>query len=433
MIQKRSAVTSGVSLLDRLLGGLFIGDNVVWYDEAGSLADFFCRKFIQSSGEQDKALIYVDFDRSPKNLMDKLGPLTEHPNLTVLDCFTHGKGGGAEIFLRFYKDGARRGRCAVRRVEDPCDPDKVMNLLYDIHGRKEGDVRFVFESLTGMQELWGDEDHILTFYAKSCPRLYELNTIAYWIIEKFAHSQRLRAHINKIAQVAIELSLRRGKTSLKILKAEKRNLENLSRPYNYWNIGSDIFFDAERRSTGRIDLGARLKSLRNRSGLSQTELARLVGVTPSNISQIESNLIYPSLPALLKIAEILSVDISAFFQRGEQTIPRIHFPAAEAAEVHFPNLSRESVSVRRLTPADFEQQAEPFIVEILPRKSLNAHFFTHKGEEAGYLISGQLEFRHVGGAVTVNPGDLIYLTSDMPTHWKNPGPETAKLLWLKIG
>ncbi len=64
-----------------------------------------------------------------------------------------------------------------------------------------------------MQELWGDESHILKFYSHSCPRLYELNTIAYWIIEKGALSERLKVHINKITQVAIDLSIKRGKTS----------------------------------------------------------------------------------------------------------------------------------------------------------------------------------------------------------------------------
>jgi len=40
----------------------------------------------------------------------------------------------------------------------------------------------------GMQKIWGGEDAILKFYSHSCPRLYELNTIAYWIMEKKAHS-----------------------------------------------------------------------------------------------------------------------------------------------------------------------------------------------------------------------------------------------------
>ena len=29
-------------------------------------------------------------------------------------------------------------------------------------------------------------------------------------------------------------------------------------------------------------------------------------------------------------------------------------------------------------------------------------------------------------------GDLVYLTVDTPSGWKNPGRETACLLWLKL-
>jgi len=35
-----------------------------------------------------------------------------------------------------------------------------------------------------MQDLWEGEEHILKFYSHSCPKLYEMDTIAYWIIEK---------------------------------------------------------------------------------------------------------------------------------------------------------------------------------------------------------------------------------------------------------
>ena len=104
MVSERLRVASGVSQLDRLLGGLYIGDNVVWHDDAGSLASVFCLHFIQASQAQDKPLIYVSFDRSPRNLLEKLGTLAENPSLTVLDCFTHGKGAGSEVFLKFYDE-----------------------------------------------------------------------------------------------------------------------------------------------------------------------------------------------------------------------------------------------------------------------------------------------------------------------------------------
>ncbi|MFH1123354.1 MAG: helix-turn-helix domain-containing protein [Pseudomonadota bacterium] len=431
-MEERVRVASGVSELDRLLGGLYIGDNVVWHDDAGSLASVFCLNFIQVSQNQSRPIIYVTFDRSPKNLLDKLGTLAENPMLTILDCFTYGKGAGSPVFLKFYEGKKKKPPCRVVRVKEPRKLEQVSEALYGIHATMEGDVRFVFESLTGMQELWGGEEQIMAFYSHSCPRLYELNTIAYWILEKRAHSTRLRAQINQIAQVAIDLSVKRGTTSLTILKAERRNLDTLDRPHNYWSKDLNVSFASERRTTGRVDLGMRLKDLRTRRGLSQKELADFVGVTSSTISQVESNLIYPSLPALLKMAEILSVEVSSFFQDGAQMPSRIVFSSSEAVEVRLPDLPDGSVQAKLLTPLDLEPKAEPYLIEIPPKKNLPSHFFIHKGEEIGYLLSGRLQVKLKKAAYTVRGGDVIYLTNEMPSQWKNPGPNVARLLWIKI-
>ena len=134
-----------------------------------------------------------------------------------------------------------------------------MEAVYGLHATLTDDVRLVFESITGMQELWGGEDQIVTFYGHSCPRLYELNTVAYWVLEKDAHSTRLKAQINQIAQVAIELSIKRGTTSLTILKAENRSLEAQHRPYEYWTRDLTVAFEDGKRTSGRIELGQRLK------------------------------------------------------------------------------------------------------------------------------------------------------------------------------
>ena len=432
MVKEKLRVASGVGHLDRLLGGLFIGDNVVWHDDAGSLASVFCLNFIQASQAQNKPVIYVSFDRSPKNLLDMLGPLSDNNCLTILDCFSYGKGEGSEVFLRFYDDLRSDRKRRIIKVEEPRDVAQVMDAFYGIHGTLEGDVRFVFESLTGMQELWGGEENLIKFYSHSCPRLYDLNTIAYWILEKGAHSPKLKAQINQIAQVAIDLSVKRGTTSLTILKAEKRNLETLNKPVNYWSKDLSVTFDEERRTRGRIDLGLRLKELRVKRGLSQTELAKLVGVTPSTISQVESNLIYPSLPALLKMAEILSVGVSTFFQEATDLKNRVIFPASEAVNIKLPDLPEGSIDAKRLTPIDFEPRAEPYLIEIPPHKSVPSHFFIHKGEEAGYVLTGKLQIKLEKAVYTAGPGDVIYLTSEMPTQWKNPGNSVARLLWLKI-
>ncbi len=425
-------VPSGVSRLDLLLGGLFIGDNVVWHDDAGSLAPVFTLNFLLACHLQKKPIIYVSFDRSPKNLLDKLGHLAEYPDLTILDCFTHGKGNSSAVFLKFYEGLEAELPCRILKVEDPRNPQEFMDRLYAVHSGYEGDVRFIFESITGMTELWGSEDRFLHFYSHSCPRLYELNTIAFWVLEKNAHSHRFRAQINQIAQVAIELTIKRGTTSLTILKAENRSPEEFHKPHVYWTKDLTVTFEDESRVPGRIDLGLRLKEFRLRRGLSQTELAKLVGVTPSTISQVESNLIYPSLPALFKMGEVLAVDLTSFFEERQEGQERLVFTAQDAVEVKLPEMPEGTVFAKLLYPVDFEVKAKPYLLEINPKETLPGHFFFHKGEEIGYVLSGRLQVQ-VGKAVyNLKTGDVIYLTSEVPGQWRNPGPNVARLLWIKV-
>lgn len=428
---KRKRVSSGIPGLDNLLSGLYIGDNVIWYDDAGSLAAPFCMKFIKESQKQKKPIIYVTFDRSPKNLIEKLGVFAESQQLTILDCFTNGKGDKAEVFTKFYEKDGAQWPYQVIKVTEPWKPETVSDAIYGLHKTLTGDVRFVFESLTGMQDLWEGEDHILKFYSRACPKLYELDTIAYWIIEKGAHSNKLKAHINQIAQVAIDLSMKRSKSSLKILKAEKRTPKALSESFYYAYDGEDILLEGDAKVKAHHDLGVRIKQIRKNQGMSQKDLANCIGVTPSHISQIESNLIYPSLPALYKIAENLSVEVGSFFQ--DKTLPvKTVFFRGNAVNISMPDMPKDTIYAQQLTPPDLDGKVELYLIQILPEKKLPSHFFVYKGEELGHVLSGKVQVYCQNESHVLEAGDTIYLKTDFPTQWINPGPETVKLLWMKV-
>ena len=216
-----------------------------------------------------------------------------------------------------------------------------------------------------------------------------------------------------------------------ILKAEQRGTEDINEPHRYWAKDLAVTFDSGKDGRGQINLGLRIKGLRIKRGLSQAELANLVGVTPSTISQVEANIIYPSLPALLKMAEVLSVEVASLFQPALELEKRIIFPSAEAVSVGFPALPKGSLEGNLLTPPDFQSKMEPYLIEIEPNQELPSHFFIHKGEEMGYVLSGKLRMSVNKATYTVRAGDVIYLTSEMPNQWKNPGPNTARLLWIK--
>jgi KaiC/GvpD/RAD55 family RecA-like ATPase len=122
-----SPESTGIPQLDQILGGLFIGDNVIWYDDAGSLAPVFWLKLIEAAGRRSQPVIYVSFDRSPKNLMDKLGRLSASPVLTVLDGFTYGKGAGADIFLQYYQHRSAEERARLICIDRPHRPQQWEN------------------------------------------------------------------------------------------------------------------------------------------------------------------------------------------------------------------------------------------------------------------------------------------------------------------
>jgi transcriptional regulator with XRE-family HTH domain/KaiC/GvpD/RAD55 family RecA-like ATPase len=424
-------VSSGIEEIDRLLDGFYLGDNVIWYDDAGSLAWVFCQNLVANSQRNKRPLIYVCFDRSPKNLLAKLGPLVNNPYLTIMDCFTWGKGAGSDVFLQFYRETPPDLGCRLVLVENPADPDAFQKVLYDLHGQMTGDVRFVFESLTGMQEVWGGEEQIIKLYSHACPRLYELMTLAYWVMEKKAHSEKLKAQINQIAQVVIDLSIKRGTTSLSILKAENRPDAVLYKPQVYWTRGIEVLLDSQGDGSP-LALGAEIKNLRSKRGLSQSELARMIGVTASNISQVESNLIHPSIPALIKIAEILGVEVGYFFRSHYGMGGEVVFSPSEAKEIRLTEVPGDILQAKTLLPPRIGAKAKPYSMTFRPGKRLMSHFMHRTGAELGYVLEGELEFIINGVVQFAQAGDILYFTTEKPTAWNKPGQDDAKIFWLEI-
>ena len=62
-----------------------------------------------------------------------------------------------------------------------------------------------------------------------------------------------------------------------------------------------------------MDIGARLKLVRERFSLSQRELAKRAGVTNASISLIEQNRVSPSVSSLTKLLESIPITLSEFF------------------------------------------------------------------------------------------------------------------------
>ena len=73
-----------------------------------------------------------------------------------------------------------------------------------------------------------------------------------------------------------------------------------------------------KKEVGRLrDYKALIRQKRQEKGISQNQLAKLVGISQPYMNQIETGVRNPTLPTLMKICEIL--DISLFGKEDEET------------------------------------------------------------------------------------------------------------------
>lgn len=64
-------------------------------------------------------------------------------------------------------------------------------------------------------------------------------------------------------------------------------------------------------------MGVRLRRLREEHGMTQAALARTLGLSPSYLNQLEKNQRPLTMPVLLRLNEVLGVDVQSFSDDGE--------------------------------------------------------------------------------------------------------------------
>jgi transcriptional regulator with PAS, ATPase and Fis domain len=215
--------TTGIEEVDKAIGGVIAGDNLVWEIDSGVAGDHFISSFVHACEKSTVPVVYVSFNRSPQTIASKYATLMTPGRFSLIDCFSSGKGNADEMFLKFFDDPARNAVHAPVHIADPADPSRLEQAIIDVGTRGGQSANYVFDSLTGMLDLWGDENRVVRLFGHLCPRLYDLSTIAYWLIEKEAHGETFLAKVRHITQVVIEVSLANGQRALTVHKAAGRN------------------------------------------------------------------------------------------------------------------------------------------------------------------------------------------------------------------
>lgn len=172
-----------------------------------------------------------------------------------------------------------------------------------------------------------------------------------------------------------------------------------------------------------IDVGGHLKAVRLIHGLSQRELAKRAGVTNGTISLIEQNRVSPSVSSLKKVLDGIPMSLAEFFTLDAQATPQVFYSRDELTDIGNGGVSLRLVAAKRANRA-MTLMHERYRVGA----DTGTDMLTHKGEEGGVVVRGQIELTVGGQTRTLQAGDGYYFLSSIPHRFRNPGPEACEII-----
>ena len=179
-----------------------------------------------------------------------------------------------------------------------------------------------------------------------------------------------------------------------------------------------------------MKVGEKTKDIREDKGWSLENLAIRTGLTSSEISQIENQMVSPSLGTLIKLAGALGVSLSRFFT--EDTKEPFCLVRTEEHKVVSRFASTEGLSrgyaYESLGYCKKDRKMEPFIVALNPPDVSGVDPNCHTGEEFIFVLEGEVEVRLGDHTDVLRPGDSIYYNADIPHVVARLGDKEAKIL-----
>lgn len=170
-----------------------------------------------------------------------------------------------------------------------------------------------------------------------------------------------------------------------------------------------------------MDIGARLRQLRQANDLTLEELASRSELTKGFLSQVERNITSPSISSLEDILEALGTDLSHFFnEKGDEQI-------VFGPKDWFVN-ENDEYTIEWVVPNAQKNAMEPILLTLKPQASY--HQPAHAGEEFGYLLNGSLTLEAAGKKHVLAKGETFCLPGDVPHTLTNTGLRPATLLWV---
>lgn len=190
---------------------------------------------------------------------------------------------------------------------------------------------------------------------------------------------------------------------------------------------SDRLVDMDQLLNVDSQVAKEIKNLRKARGLTLDTLSDAAGLSKGYLSQIERGVSRPSVKALYHISRALGVTISWFFppRTEDDDELRDYVVRAEARR----KLTFVSGETNELLSPNLGRQLELVYCTLPPNSNSGEETYTHEGEEAGVVISGELHLWFGERHAILSKGDSFAFPSDLPHRYANVSDHECVVIW----
>ncbi len=171
-----------------------------------------------------------------------------------------------------------------------------------------------------------------------------------------------------------------------------------------------------------MSIGNKIKEIRNKVSLTQSELAERCDLTKGYISQLENDLTSPSIATLTDILTALGTTLSDFF--NDDSDQQIIFKKDD----YFKKI-RETESITWLVPNSQKNEMEPILFTLDPAAQTEIDM-PHEGQEFGYILKGKITVVYGKKKYICKEGETFYFTTDKEHYLINSGSKQAVIVWV---
>lgn len=154
-------------------------------------------------------------------------------------------------------------------------------------------------------------------------------------------------------------------------------------------------------------IGERLRSARDRAGLTLDQLAEATGLSKAHLSRLESSERQPSIAALLDLSATLGVQVNMLLGEDRDGAPL----AISAGNEHHHEANGLVVTARSGFPGS--SAIEALSITIAPDRPTSPPA-RHRGEEWLYVLKGTLLLEYDGVSHSLTSGQCAHFDADRP-------------------